>query len=208
MRNTLPLIIVFGSGFFMIIAFFIPLKGFQDVSQTLQNWYNGISAFFVFVGILNLVRINLEKIQKRRADFGYGIILLVFLIIMMIAGFIMGGTESRSFLYMFDNFQVPLGATMFSLLAFFVASAAFRAFRARTPEATLLLIAAVIVMIGRVPVGYWIWHGFPGLVEWIMNVPNTATKRGITIGADLGLISMALRVLLGIERSYMGGGKE
>ncbi len=192
----------------MLIAFFIPLKGFQDVSQTLQNWYNGVIAFFVFVGILNLARINIEKIQKRRADFGYGIILLTFLLTMMVAGFFMGGTEGRPFLYLFDNFQVPLGATMFSLLAFFVASAAFRAFRARTPEATLLLIAAVIVMIGRVPFGYWIWHGFPNLVEWIMNVPNTATKRGITIGADLGLISMALRVLLGIERSYMGGGKE
>ncbi len=192
----------------MIIAFFIPLRGFQNLSQTLQNWYNGVIAFFIFVGILNLVQINLEKIQKRRTDFAYSIILLVFLFLMMVAGFFLGGTEGDVFLYLFDNVQVPLGATMFSLLAFFVASAAFRAFRARTPEATLLLIAAVLVMIGRVPVGYWLWHGFPGLVEWIMNVPNTATKRGITFGADLGLISMALRVLLGIERSYMGGGKE
>ena len=208
MKQTIPVIIVFGCGFFMIIAFFVPLRGFQNLSQTLQNWYNGVAAFFIFVGILNLVQINLEKIQKRRTDFGYSIILLVFLFVMMVAGFFLGGTEGDTFLYLFDNVQVPLGATMFSLLAFFVASAAFRAFRAKTPEATLLLIAAVLVMIGRVPVGYWLWHGFPGLVEWIMNVPNTATKRGITFGADLGLISMALRVLLGIERSYMGGGKE
>jgi hypothetical protein len=207
MKQMLPLFIVFGCGFFMIIAFFIPLGGFQDVSQTFENWYTGVIAFFVFVGILNLVRVNSERIQKRSRDWQYSIILLTFLGIMMAAGFIRG-SESAVFLYMFENFQIPLGATMFSLLAFFVASAAFRAFRARTPEATLLLIAAVIVMIGRVPVGYWIWHGFPSLVEWLMNVPNTAAKRGILFGADLGLISMALRVLLGIERSYMGGGKE
>jgi hypothetical protein len=61
-------------------------------------------------------------------------------------------------------------------------------------------------MIGRIPVGYGIWHGFPSLVEWIMTVPNTAANRGIIFGINLGLISMALRVLLGIERSYMGGG--
>lgn len=205
MKRTLPLIIVFGCGFFMIVAFFVPLKGFQDTAQTFQNWYTGVIAFFVFIGIFNLVRINVEKIQKRRKDWAYSIILLSFLALMMTVGFI-GGTEGTAFLYLFQNFQVPLGATMFSLLAFFVASAAFRAFRARTPEATLLLVAAVIVMIGRVPVGYWIWHGFPNLVEWIMNVPNTAAKRGILFGADLGLISMALRILLGIERSYMGGG--
>ncbi len=208
MKRTLPIIIVSVCGFFIIVAFFIPLRPVQDLSQTLQNWYLGVIAFFVFVGIFNLTRTNLEKVIKRRPEFGYSIVLLVFLVTMMVAGFFLGGTEGRAFLFMFDNFQVPLSATMFSLLAFFVASAAFRAFRARTPEATLLLIAAVIVMIGRVPIGYWIWHGFPDLVEWIMNVPNTATKRGIIFGADLGLISMALRVLLGIERSYMGGGRE
>jgi hypothetical protein len=207
MKRALPLIIVFGCGFFMIIAFFIPLRGFQNVSQIFENWYTGVIAFFVFVGILNLVRISVEKIQKKHKDWQYSIILLIFLFIMMAAGFI-GGREGVLFLYMFRNLQIPLGATMFSLLAFFVASAAFRAFRARTPEATLLLVAAVIVMIGRVPIGYYIWKGFPLVVEWIMNVPNTAAKRGILFGADLGLISMALRVLLGIERSYMGGGKE
>jgi hypothetical protein len=204
MRRTLPLIVVFSCGIFMLVAFFIPLRWFEDTSQTLQTWYLGVVAFFVFIGILNLVRINLDKIQKKRRDWQYSIILLVFLALMLVAGFI-GGTDGGLFLYLFENFQIPLSATMFSLLAFFVASAAFRAFRARSPEATLLLVAAVLVMIGRVPIGYWIWHGFPDLVEWIMSVPNTAAKRGIIFGIDLGLISMALRVILGIERSYMGG---
>lgn len=204
MKKTIPLIIVFSLGIFMLVAFFIPLKWFQDTSQTFQTWYLGVIAFFVFVGILNLVRINIIRIRNKRQDWQYSIILLVFLATMMAAGFIQG-PDGLVFNYLFINFQIPLSATMFSLLAFFVASAAFRAFRAKNPEATLLLIAAVLVMIGRVPIGYWLWHGFPDLVEWLMQVPNTAAKRGIIFGIDLGLISMALRVILGIERSYMGG---
>ncbi len=58
--------------------------------------------------------------------------------------------------WIFNHVFVALDATMFSLLAFFIASAAFRAFRARTPEATALLIAGCIMMIGRVPFGEWL----------------------------------------------------
>jgi hypothetical protein len=60
-------------------------------------------------------------------------------------------------------------------------------------------------MIGRVPIGENVWKSFPDLVEWIMNVPQLAGKRAIMIGAALGAISTALKVLVGLERTYLGG---
>jgi hypothetical protein len=42
------------------------------------------------------------------------------------------------------------------------------------------------------------------LTEWIMDVPNSAAQSGIIIGAALGAAAMAIRVILGIERSYLG----
>jgi len=108
-----------------------------------------------------------------------------------------------SFMYVYTYFIIPLQATMFSLLAFFIASAAYRAFRARTLEATLLLITAAIVMLGRVPIGAEIWDKFPLIQDWIMEVPQMAAKRGIFIGIALGTIAMSLRVILGLERTYL-----
>jgi len=100
---------------------------------------------------------------------------------------------------------VPMGATMFSLLAFFVASAAFRAFRASNWRATLLLASAFIVMLGRVPIGGMIWKQIPVISEWMMQVPNMAGQRAVMIGAALGVVATSLRMIFGIERSYLGG---
>ena len=55
--------------------------------------------------------------------------------------------------WLFDSAYSPIDMTMFALLAFFVASASYRAFRIRNFEASLLLIAGVLVMLGAIPVG-------------------------------------------------------
>jgi hypothetical protein len=104
-----------------------------------------------------------------------------------------------------------MAATMFALLSFFIASAAFRAFRIRTMEAGMLAVAALIVMVGRVPVGDWLTQWLPAtyrlgaVQEWIMDNPQNAAKRAILIGAALGVMATGLRVILGLERSYLSG---
>ncbi len=206
MRLQIPLTIILVMGIFTLVTSFIPAKPIADVNQMFRNWYIGIITFFIFLGTFNLARSNAEKIKKQGRDWQYSIILLAFLGIMLFFGFYRGRAsteEGQPFMYLYFNVQFPLESTMYSLLAFFVTSASFRAFRARNKEALCLLLAAVVIMLGRVPVGTAIWKGFPTVTEWIMNYPNAAAKRGIRLGIDLGLISMALRMILGIERSYM-----
>ncbi len=60
-----------------------------------------------------------------------------------------------------------------------------------------------VLMLGRVPLGAAIWGKFPILAEWIMTAPNAAATRGILIGVSLGALAMSLRILLGIERTYL-----
>ncbi|MFH0794302.1 MAG: hypothetical protein V2A74_09760, partial [bacterium] len=109
------------------------------------------------------------------------------------------------YFFTFDQVYTPLSATIYALLAFYVASAAFRAFRAKNLHSALLLIAAIFVMIGRVPVGGVMWEGFPKIQEWIMVWPNTAGQRAILIGAGIGMIATGLRIIFGIERPYLKG---
>jgi hypothetical protein len=96
---------------------------------------------------------------------------------------------------------------MFALLAFYMASAAYRSFRARSSLAILLLGSAFIVMLGQVPIGEALHSKLPVVSQWIMQVPNTASKRGIDLGITLGALATMLKILTGVERSWMGGGK-
>jgi hypothetical protein len=115
------------------------------------------------------------------------------------------GKEGRYRTWVYDHIFFPCNATMFALLAFFIASAAFRAFRARNTEAALLLGAAIIVLLGRAPIGSLINQNLPDITNWIIDWPNNAGRRAIIMGAALGAIVTGLRVLLGMERQHVGG---
>ncbi|HLU66483.1 MAG TPA: hypothetical protein VKZ63_09425 [Kofleriaceae bacterium] len=114
------------------------------------------------------------------------------------------GPSGRVRTWLYNYVFFPCQATMFSLLAFFIASAAFRAFRARNTEAALLLGAAIIVLLGRAPIGRFIYDALPEITNWIIDVPNNAGRRAIMMGAALGGIVTGLRVILGLERSHLG----
>jgi len=91
------------------------------------------------------------------------------------------------------------------MISYYLLSAAYRSFRARSAEAAALLIAGCIVMLGRAPIGEVIWSKLPDLATWIVQYPNLAGNRGILIGAAVGVVGTGLRIMLGIDRPYFGG---
>ncbi|MGH8104633.1 MAG: hypothetical protein ACREJQ_08945 [bacterium] len=180
-------------------------QSLQTVADSLATWYKIIYAMIIIVAFGNILRNHAAKIRKLSRGWFYSIVTVIALLASSALG--LYSTEDNSaFSWMFTNIYLPLDATMFSLLAFFMASAAYRAFRARNPEATLMLVTAIIVMIGRVPVGGKIIEQWPTAVTWIMSFPSMAAKRGIIIGIALGVIAMCLKIILGIERPYQSAG--
>jgi hypothetical protein len=114
------------------------------------------------------------------------------------------GPSGRAYQWLYNYVFAPCNATMFALLAFYVASAAFRAFRARNVEAGLLLGSAIVILIGRAPFGRAIDPLLPEVADWILDIPNNAGRRAIMMGAAIGAIATSLRVILGLERSHLG----
>jgi membrane protease YdiL (CAAX protease family) len=202
-RNA-PLLVTFVAGFLMVAFFFIPNHLAQVANTTLLTWATVVYAFALILGSLSLWRSHWRKVADRRPNWPYSIVTLAALFTMTALGTTMGVRVGSPAEHVFNAVNAPLVSTMFALLAFVIASAAFRAFRARSWEATLLLATAVLMMIGRVSIGELIWWRLPGITEWLLDVPNMAAKRAIAIGVGLGAVSTALKLILGIERGYLG----
>jgi predicted permease len=206
MRMRIPLLLGFLTGMFVLVQFFIPHQRLADALEMLTNWGMIIGTFALVLGLASLLRTHVDKIRQRRTGYGYSFITLVGFAVMLAFGLVWGPGKATPFNWLFNWVQVPLDSTVFSLLAFFMASAAYRSFRARSPEATILLIAAVIVILGRVPISGEFTNGhWPRFTEWLMIYPAVGAKRGIIFGVALGVIATSLRIILGIERSHLGG---
>ncbi len=166
-KRQIPIFIVAVVGAITLFGWFIDqpnIKSFVDDDAT--QWYDILASFAIILGALNLIKLQLQKVAKKKPGWPYSLVAIGGFIFAITAGFIVKGvddsvavwgahvtTEGTVFKWMFDYMFTPMSATMFSLLAFFVASASYRAFRIRNFEATLLLVAGIIIMIGRVPIG-------------------------------------------------------
>jgi hypothetical protein len=215
MRREIPLLITGIVGFAFVIQYFVPHRPFSDLNNWFSDWFSIVQACAIVLGVLNLMKVSIQKVAAQKADWGYAAVIIFSFLLMTLSGLWAGQSYSEAgttFDWLYRNAFIPLSSTMFALLAFFVASASYRAFRARNMEATVLLLAAFFVMIGRVPVGETISEFMPqgwrlgDLASWVMNYPQAAGQRAIMIGIGLGIVSTSLRVILGIERAHIGSG--
>ena len=232
MKRTIPLLIASIGGFVMILSTFFPAT--QSWGEIVGIWFNILAAVAFILGGGNLIKIHLKKVSDQASGWAYSVIVLLTFFATLYVGIFKVGVHpaelypdaawSGSYSQLgspFDWFYEygfkPLTATMFALLAFYVASAAFRAFRAKNFEAILLLGTAFIILLGRTFAGPFLSQPIPNwlsglkienLTVWIMQVINTAGTRAIMIGIALGTASVALKILLGVDRSYLGSGDD
>ncbi|MCS7244164.1 MAG: hypothetical protein RMJ36_05475 [Candidatus Calescibacterium sp.] len=238
MKREIPLIITALTGIIIIINYFLPEvtgKVTQVVRNWVIVISSFAIILGILNLVIISLRKTLEPITHLD-DRIANLILIVSLVFTIVIGMIYGVGPKNNYVFKLSSdystvlplidFQVatvdtnifnsvifysiynPLSAAMFSLLAFFIASASYRAFRARNLEATLLLLAAAVVILGRVPVGDYVF-GFIGLKisvvsEYITAVINAAAQRAILIAVGIGTIIISLKLLFGIEKSHIG----
>ena len=207
MDRKIALVVCFVFGVVMFAQFFSDHSVAHRVNRdVLVEYVQIIFAFALIVGVVALVKNSVHQVTSGQ-DRPYRLVMLAGLVSMPILALVWGISAGTPFQWMFENVQAPMQSTVFALLAFFVASASYRGFRARSIPAGILLVAALIILLGRSLVIGPLADVLPDVAEWIRNYPSMAARRAILIGIGLGSVTTSLRVIVGIERTWLGGGK-
>lgn len=204
MRRLVPLVIAVVAGLVVLLDFFFSGRLLDAAGRQVVDWVTVVTAVALLLGAVSVAERHLRRVARRERGWHESLALLTSMLLVIAFGLAPGGGPSSPVVrWVFDYVYTPLNATIFALLAFFVVSAAYRAFRVASREATVMLFVAVVVLIGQAPLFASLWPGFPWLKDWLLQYPTTAAMRAIVIGVAVGVMATSLRVISGVDRYYL-----
>jgi hypothetical protein len=210
-----------GETFSQNVAIFL-----SDVTSVVSTFTQVLTAFLLGLGVYSVISVHGKKILKQQKDWQFSAILFLSAILMVVFGYgdwldeqkrsaaetaLNPGFWNRGKDLLFDGLLQNMDAAMFSLIAFFILSAAYRAFRIRSVESTILLSTALIVMLSLmgVVVSGWdnltgsLWGGNLSLTEiskFINANLQTPGIQAVKFGLGIATLAMAMRIWLSLER--------
>lgn len=198
----------------------------KDVTAVVADFSNVLTAFLLGLGIYSIVSVHGKRIVKQQRDWQFSLVLFISIVLMVIFGYADWMDEQKrtaaetalnpSFWnlgrdLLFDGLLQNMDAAMFSLIAFFILSAAYRAFRIRSVESTILLSTALIVMLSLMGVVVSAWDGLTGdllggnlklseIAKFINSNLQTPGIQAVKFGIGIATLAMAMRIWLSLER--------
>ena len=200
MRKAIPIALATACGLLTLVDFFVPHALIDSLGAKLVEGVMILAAFALLLGVLNLLATHGRRIVGGQRRAGLSLVLVVALLGTLATGVTMPGSAAMA--WVFDYLYYPLQSSMAALLAFFLVTALYRAFRLRSFEAGLLLATSLVMLALQLPFVAAISRHLVAVRDWLYAVPITAGARGILLGSALGIMATSLRVLLAVDHPY------
>ena len=207
LRREIPMGVV---GFVIALMFFdyyIRTDITRGLADLVRNWAVIVTATAAGVGVLNAVLRSGDRIRKKQPYWYIEIWTLVVMVIVAVSGLIVttGGFGTHPvFNWVMTNMYRPIDSSVYGMIIFDIAIAFYRTFRARTVDATILLVSAFIVMVRNAPITGGLMPWFIPIGDWVNNIPTGGASRAFIMVASIGLIGFAIRSMLGHESTTVG----
>lgn len=196
--NLFVLLILVGGLLLLGIDRFVEIPPLRNAAVLLYEWGVLLSAFALLLGTINVAWVHVRRVMAGDAGWSHSLLLLVALAVVLVTG-LLSNTGIRSPLVelLFDAIIAPGQATLFALLAFFMAAAAYRYLRVGRTGGVWLLAGVLLVFATQMPIANALLpEVFANLVDWVVDVPAMSALRGALLGSSFALVIIAVRFLL------------
>ena len=196
-RREIPIAIGVAACTLVIASYFTDNASLASASGSLQLSGVIIAGLATLLGLFSYVAYNGRQIVKKRSV--YSGVAVASALGTIAIGLALSPSSSQ-YSWLTSNILTPLSMSVGSFIGFFIVSAAFRTFRARSLEAGIVLAAAAMIMLKNMPVGEYLLPGVLPLGNWLNDIVSLGGNRGFTIAFAVGAIIAGVRQILGFER--------
>lgn len=208
----------------------------QDTQPRVADIANVLASFLLGLGIYSILRIHVTRLVKKGKDWGFSVVLLTCMVLFIVVGYTNWiqrtfqdqtsrledpanwGLPQYAADLLFNGLLQQMDSAMFAMIAFYILSAAYRAFRVRSVEASVLMISALVVILSIMGAVNWAWgegiNAITGndpanflnnfkinvVADWVRGNLQTPSIRALEFGVALGALAMGLRLWLGLEK--------
>ena len=203
LKRDLPLMIIIIFAIPYLLYRFIEDPLLSSVNSELGNWSSiinmvswGLSAFYLFQG--EYASMKQTPTFMTRWNF---IVLCGFSAVLLIVRAMTGSFTDPLYKWLYVDFYAGQSRAFYGLMFLYLCSASYRMLRARSWESTLLLLAGVIYIMRNASIFNLYFPWTIDLGEWVMDVPNKAAVVAANISMTFGSMLIAVRQMLGRERT-------
>jgi hypothetical protein len=204
LSRDLVLVITIITAVALIIDYYYQYDPLNAFANEMNTWAVLFAGWLAALAVVSTTIRSMNEVKTRVPNkWPYSIWLMVCLWGTMGIGAILG-PGSTQFEWLFTNVARAVYGAMQATTAFFIVTAAYRSFRARSLETSIMLVVAILVALGNITIGAAIWPGFRPIRDWLYNVPMAFGLSAIYITMAIGAIALGIRTLLGVERGAFG----
>lgn len=208
LKKDLPTLLIALVGFVIVIEWFVPIKELSDLKTYLGMIATIITNATVLIGTIYAVTSELDAVRRHKTLEQYiisgsffGMILLLGAVCIFYGG-LDAGYNAEFKWYQYNIYQ-PQTSAMYAVMFLFQCGALYRVCRARSMEATVMLVVGGIFIISNIP----LFSSYVPFVEplgaFVIDGPSLGGTRPANITAAIGAVIIGLRALFGKEQATM-----
>ena len=202
MRRSIPTAIALLSGLLLLLDFVLVNPTLADAAGALNELIVLLAAAAAVGGGATLVAHHARGLAGGNGDRIGSILLLAGMAAVLVAGLRPGssGSSDPIVLWLVTALLAPIAASLFALLFIFVLGAVRRGFALRPRETGVMAVAAIVVIVLLLPIGYEVGDWLARGAGWVREVPLTGVFRGLLIGTGIMIAVSAARSVLALDR--------